>query len=150
MALVLGAAIGGPAGAEETRSLVRVEGWIVDSYCRGKNANPEGAQDSLECVKKGAKLILLADDGTTYWLENQEVAAKHLGKKVHVFGMVDGERNLRAGNYISDQDFRGAGDRPGELREDGLVRREVAPGEKKESPPKTSPDPEKKDDAPQP
>ncbi len=82
------------------RSLVRLEGWIVDSYCGAKNANAEAAENTLACHKKGAKLILIATDGTSYDLEDQERALRHVGQKVHLFGMVDKDRNLKVGNYI--------------------------------------------------
>ncbi len=141
--------------AEEFRTLVRLDGWIVDSYCREKNANPDGVEDTLACLKKGAKLILLASDGTTYALENQELALKHLGKEVHVFGMVDEERNLRVGNYIPDEALKGPGDPSGEPRDDGFVGRKVEPekdegetGKAKAKSPDTKPArPEKRDDA---
>jgi len=99
MTCLLAIAIAVPLLAE-ARTLVRLEGWIVDSYCRSRNANDEATQDTLDCVKKGAKLLLITSDGTTYALENQERALEHLGKEVKVFGMVDSDRNLRIGNYI--------------------------------------------------
>lgn len=86
--------------------LVRLEGWIVDSYCRAKNANAEGTEDTLACLKKGANLILITADGTSYDLENQERALQHVGQKVRVFGTVDADRNLKVGNYIGS-DKRG-------------------------------------------
>ncbi len=82
------------------RSLVRLEGWIVDSYCGAKNANAEAAENTLACHKKGAKLILITTDGTSYDLEDQEQALRHVGQKVQLFGMVDKDRNLKVGNYI--------------------------------------------------
>ena len=83
-----------------TRSLVRLEGWIVDSYCGAKNTNAEATEDTLACLKKGAKLILITADGTSYDLEDQDRALKQVGQKVRVFGTVDEDRNLKVGNYI--------------------------------------------------
>lgn len=144
-AMFLAAAVVTPTAAEEIRTLVRLDGWIVDSYCRAKNANPEGLQDTLECLEKGAKLILVARDGTTYALENQELAAKHLGKEVRVFGMVDGERNLRVGNYISDEAFGGAVDPSGEPQDTGFVHRKVDRDEKAGEAEESKPEKKKKD-----
>jgi hypothetical protein len=144
--MMLFAAVVAPVGADQVRTLVRLDGWIVDSYCRAKNANPEGAQDTLECLKKGAKLILIARDGTSYALENQELAAKHLGKEVHVFGMVDGERNLRVGNYISDEALGGSVDPSGEPQDTGFVHRKVDPDEKSGKPDEAKPE-KKKDES---
>ncbi len=82
------------------RSLVRLEGWIVDSYCGAKNTHAEGTEDTLACLEKGAKLILITAHGTSYDLEAQERALKQVGQKVRVFGTVDADRNLKVGNYI--------------------------------------------------
>ena len=82
------------------RTLVRLDGWIVDSYCGAKNAHAEAAEDTLACHKKGAKLILITADGTSYALDDQERALQHVGKQVKLFGLVDADRNLNVGNYI--------------------------------------------------
>ena len=112
----------------EIRTLVRLDGWIVDSYCGAKNANPESTDDTIACVKKGAKLVLVTADGTSYELENQELALKHLGREVHVFGLVDKNRNLRVGNYVSDEALRGSG----EPSSEGLTGRKLTAKERKE------------------
>ncbi len=104
-----------------SRELVRLEGWIVDSYCKAKNANAEAAEDTLACHKKGARLIFIATGGTTYELEDQERALQHIGQKVRVFGTVDKDRNLKIGNYIGsdrmgvskDEKKQGSGLNPG-------------------------------------
>ena len=83
-----------------TRTLVRLEGWIVDSHCGAKNANAESTEDTLSCHKDGAKLVFIAADGTSYAIENQERALLHVGQKIAVFGTVDKERNLKVGSYI--------------------------------------------------
>lgn len=82
------------------KTVVRLDGWIVDSYCRAKNANAESAEDTLACHKKGAKLILISADGTSYVLEDQERALEEVGKEVKIFGLVDEDRNLKITNYI--------------------------------------------------
>lgn len=86
------------------RTLVRLEGWIVDSYCGAKNANAEAAEETIACHKKGAKLILITADGTSYDLEDQERALQHVGRAVHVFALVDKDRNLKIGKYIGSDE----------------------------------------------
>ena len=58
LALFMAAALlaGVPASATGKR-LVRMEGWIVDSFCGRKNANEEGKACVIECAEKGAKLV---------------------------------------------------------------------------------------------
>ena len=119
-------------------TLVRLDGWIVDSYCGAKNVNVEATDDTLACVKKGAKLILITADGTSYALENQELALKHIGREVHVFGMVDKNRNLKIGNYLSEESLTNPGVEP---QEEGLVGRKLRPAERERPPePAESPD----------
>jgi len=80
--------------------LVRLEGWIVDSYCGAKNAHAEATEDTLACHKKGAKLRFVSKDGIIYDIADQERALEHVGRKVRLFGTVDDSRNLKVGNYI--------------------------------------------------
>jgi hypothetical protein len=84
-------------------SLVRLEGWIVDSRCGVKNANEAGAADTIKCYESGAKLIFIAKDGLAYDIEDQERALKHVGHQVGVFGTVDGARMLTVGRYIGEE-----------------------------------------------
>ncbi len=90
-----------PAGAK-TKTVIRLEGWIVDSFCKAKNANAEGVEDTLACHKKGAKLLLISTDGTTYSIsiKNEERALENLGRQVMVLGQVDEDRNLEISTYM--------------------------------------------------
>jgi hypothetical protein len=81
-------------------TLVRVEGWIVDSHCGAKNASEDRAEVTLACHKGGSKLILLAKDGTTYDITDQERAVEHVGQLISVFGTVSKTRELTVGKYI--------------------------------------------------
>ena len=84
-----------------TGTLVRLEGWVVDSYCGAKNANAEGADCVLECHKKGAELVFVDKKGTSYSLKDQEAALKHVGQLVGIFATLDDSRNLTVGKYIT-------------------------------------------------
>jgi archaellum component FlaG (FlaF/FlaG flagellin family) len=90
-----------PAAAK-SKTVIRIEGWIVDSYCKAKNAHAEGAEDTLACHNKGAKLLLISTDGTTYTIsiKNQERALENLGRQVMVLGQVDADRNLEISTYM--------------------------------------------------
>jgi hypothetical protein len=130
MILLLATAVAIPVLAGP-KKLVRLEGWIVDSYCGAKNANAESAEDTLACHKKGAKLILISSDLTSYAIKNQERALEHVGKQIKVFGLVDEDRNLEITNYL------------------GTDPQPIPDSEKKPKPPKkpsTPTGPEKKDD----
>ena len=66
-------------------------GIVTDSICGAKNAGPEGATCTKECVsKKGAKLALYdADSKKVYLLDPQEKATGHEGHNVTVKGTLD-------------------------------------------------------------
>ena len=67
---------------EHTRKVASGQwtGWIVDSTCRSRNANPQGKACALACVKKGATLLLYtAPDRPLFGLDDQKLAAEHLG-----------------------------------------------------------------------
>ena len=142
----------------EIKRLVRLDGWIVDSWCGTKNANTESTEDTLACVKKGAKLILVTSDGTSYALADQERALQYVGQEIKLFGMVDKDRNLTVGNYIGiDKTDPTKGSKPEKavnllLRRTGSTKR-AQPGEsdaesKSSAAPKPteSSEPAKKDD----
>ena len=42
-------------GSADSKTVMRLEGWIVDSYCGAKNARAEAAAETLACLEKGAK-----------------------------------------------------------------------------------------------
>ena len=67
-----------------------LKGWIADSYCGAKNANAEGAKCTRDCVKNGAKLVLVAN-GKTYEISDQKLALEHVGHEVAVTGTVDND-----------------------------------------------------------
>ena len=126
-----------PAAAK-SKTLIRLEGWIVDSYCKDKNAHVEGVEDTLACHKKGAKLLLISTDGTTYTIsiKNEERALENLGRQVMVLGQVDADRNLEISTYMATDALK-----PPDKK---MV---VIPAEEDEaSKPSETPEPTKKDD----
>jgi hypothetical protein len=65
-------------------------GWIVDSRCGAKNANPQGKECALSCAKHGAKLVLYVEpDGSLVGLDDQALAAQNVGHRVRVIGQRD-------------------------------------------------------------
>jgi len=66
-------------------------GWITDDQCAAKGANAEHADCAKKCHANGAKLVFYnTGDEKIYALDNQDLAAKHIGQEVKVKGEVDG------------------------------------------------------------
>jgi hypothetical protein len=74
------------AGSDET---VEVQGFVVDKWCGGANANVEGKGCVIACNKKGASLVFHSERGKTYGLSDQKVALAHVGRKVRVEATLD-------------------------------------------------------------
>lgn len=79
-----------PLFADGQPGSTTLKGWIADSYCGAKNANAAGAKCTRDCVKNGAKLVLVAGD-KTYEISDQKLALEHVGHEVAVTGTVDNE-----------------------------------------------------------
>lgn len=67
---------------------VALTGYLTDSYCGAANANAQGKSCALECVKKGAKVQLYANE-KLYTLDQSKVADGHIGVPVKVKGTLD-------------------------------------------------------------
>src|SRR5262245_23476947 len=66
-------------------------GWITDDQCGAKGAKAEHAECAKKCHGSGAKLVFYnTGDEKIYTLDNQELAAKHVGAEVKIKGEVDG------------------------------------------------------------
>ncbi len=66
-------------------------GWITDDQCGAKGAKADHADCAKKCHQNGAKLVFYnTDDQKLYTLDNQDLAAKHIGEHVKVKGDVDG------------------------------------------------------------
>jgi len=69
-----------------------VNGIVSDSKCGAKNAGAKGAECTKECVKKGAKLVVVTDgDQKVIAVDNPDVLSGHEGHHVAVTGTVTGE-----------------------------------------------------------
>ena len=66
-------------------------GWITDEQCAAKGAKAEHADCAKKCLENGAKLVFYnTGDEKLYTLDNQDLAAKHIGHEVKVTGEADG------------------------------------------------------------
>ena len=74
-------------GSGELRQ-VSLTGYLTDSHCGKANAAAEKKDCVAKCVKKGAKVQLVAED-RTYTLDKVEQLEAHLGVEVKVVGMLD-------------------------------------------------------------
>lgn len=67
-------------------------GWVTDEHCGAKGANAGHKDCAVKCHKDGAKLVFYnTADEKIYQLDNQELAAQHLGHEVKVSGEVEGD-----------------------------------------------------------
>lgn len=67
-------------------------GWITDDQCAAKGNKAEHADCAKKCYGNGAKLVFYNNaDEKIYALDNQELAAQHIGHEVKVKGEVDGQ-----------------------------------------------------------
>ncbi|HXO19090.1 MAG TPA: hypothetical protein VOA87_04100 [Thermoanaerobaculia bacterium] len=67
-------------------------GWITDESCGAKDANAAGKACVEKCMKKGDKLVFYnGADKKIYKLDNQDLAAKHIGHEVTVSGDATGD-----------------------------------------------------------
>jgi hypothetical protein len=74
-------------GSGEVRE-VALTGFLTDSYCGAANASAKGKSCTLECIKKGAKVQLYAQE-TLYTLDQIASVEKYVGVQVKVTGMLD-------------------------------------------------------------
>jgi hypothetical protein len=68
-------------------------GYISDSMCGAKGANPNHADCATKCVKEhGAKYVFVNDaDKKVYAIDAQDKVAPHAGHHVTVKGTVNGD-----------------------------------------------------------
>lgn len=71
------------------------QGYIADAKCAtrqgAKAASEKHADCAANCIKAGAKAVLVTPEGKVYQLDDQAKAVPHAGKKVTVTGQLDGE-----------------------------------------------------------
>ena len=82
---------GARAAASDPAAVTRevaLTGYLTDSFCGVANANANGKGCALNCMKKGAKVQLYAND-KLYTLDRTSVAEGQLGVPVKVTGTLD-------------------------------------------------------------
>lgn len=85
-------------------------GWITDDQCGAKGANAEHADCAKRCYGNGAKLVLYnTGDEKLYTLDNQELAAQHIGQEVKVKGEAEGNAIQVASIEPADHSGHGHG-----------------------------------------
>jgi hypothetical protein len=89
LVLALGAVVAFTwANAAGPAQVVRLQGYVVDSWCGKSNANPEGKECVVACAKKGAKLLFYTEKGESYTLSDRDEALKHVGRPMEIIGTV--------------------------------------------------------------
>jgi hypothetical protein len=66
-------------------------GYIVDKNCASNKGMLGNEQCAQSCIKKGAKAVLVTDDGKVYAIEEQDKVVPVAGKKVTVTGKIKGD-----------------------------------------------------------
>lgn len=69
-------------------------GYISDSNCAknaAKAASADHAKCAEACIKKGAKAVLVTEDGKVYNLKEQDKVVAHAGHKVTISGKLSGD-----------------------------------------------------------
>ena len=61
-------------------------GYIVDDACASKKEMLGNVQCAQSCIKRGAKAVLVTDDGTIYKIADQAKVIPEAGKKVTISG----------------------------------------------------------------
>jgi len=72
---------------------VVLTGYLTDSNCGAANANAAGKDCAAKCIKKGAKVQLVADK-KVYTIEKINNVEQHLGHEVKVAGQLDTSSNV--------------------------------------------------------
>lgn len=69
-----------------------VKGYVSDSKCGAKGANPKAAECTKKCIKAGEKMVVVTDeDQKVLTVENPEALTGHEGHHVAVTGHVMGD-----------------------------------------------------------
>ena|SRR5437867_11638780 len=86
--LAVVAAFGAVAGDKQEGKELSLTGYLTDSDCGAANANAKGKSCALDCIKKGAKVQLYANE-KLYTLDKVDALESKLGVQVKVTGVVD-------------------------------------------------------------
>jgi hypothetical protein len=66
-------------------------GFIIDQNCAAKKEMQGNVACAQSCIKRGAKAVLVTDDGTIYKIAEQDKVVGAAGKKVTIAGTLDGD-----------------------------------------------------------
>jgi hypothetical protein len=66
-------------------------GYIVDKNCASNKAMLGDEACAKKCLDKGAKAVLVTDDGKVFQVADQDKVKMHGGHKVTISGKMDGE-----------------------------------------------------------
>jgi hypothetical protein len=66
-------------------------GYIIDDSCAAKKEMRGNVGCAQSCIKRGAKAVLVTDDGTIYKITEQEKVVPEAGKKVTISGTLTGD-----------------------------------------------------------
>lgn len=67
-------------------------GWVTDEHCGADGAKAAHAACAKKCLNEGAKLVFYnTADEKLYKLDNQTLAAEHIGHEVVVNGSAEGD-----------------------------------------------------------
>lgn len=72
---------------------VVLTGYLTDSNCGAANANAEGKDCALHCVKKGARVQIKADN-KLYTIEKLDKPEEVFGFEVKIVGQLDESSNV--------------------------------------------------------
>jgi len=72
---------------------VVLTGYLTDSNCGAANANAEGKECALNCVKQGAKVQIKADN-KLYTIEKLDKPEEVFGFEVKIVGQLDESSNV--------------------------------------------------------
>ena len=66
-------------------------GYIIDDSCAKNKAMLGNVPCAQSCIKRGAKAVLVTDDGTIYKIAEQDKVVPEAGKKVTISGTLTGD-----------------------------------------------------------
>jgi hypothetical protein len=79
-------------GTDGSGKEVTLTGYLTDSYCGAANASAKGKACAIDCIKKGAKVQLYANN-TLYTLDKVDTVEGKVGVEVKVTGVLDETTN---------------------------------------------------------
>ncbi|MBV9179848.1 MAG: hypothetical protein JO356_00935 [Acidobacteria bacterium] len=79
-------------GASFAADATTVNGYVSDSKCGAKGANPKAAACTKKCIQGGAKMVVVTDgEQKVLTVDNPDALSGHEGHHVAVTGEVNGD-----------------------------------------------------------